>query len=281
MRVLIAGCGFAGTAIAERFAAAGHDVWGLRRRPGNLPNGITPLAADLTDAVTLHDLPENLDVAVYSAAPDASDAAAYARTYVGGLNNLIRALEPASRRLRRLLLTSSTGVYGQTDGRWVDEVTPPAPTTEKGKILLQAESLLLQSPWPATAIRLGGIYGPGRRRLIDNVRTGRAECVDGVVRYSNRIHRDDIASAVYHLANLDDAAGLYVGVDCLPAEQCEVLRWLAVQLGVDPPRARAATPADTGESNKRCSNRRLLSTGYAFRFPSYREGYADVLKASA
>jgi nucleoside-diphosphate-sugar epimerase len=276
LRVLVAGCGFAGTAIAERFAASGDEVWGLRRKPIALPAGVRAVAADVTEQASLVALPEGLDLVVYSAAPDRGDATAYEQTYIRGLGNLLLELRRRGSRLHRIVLTSSTGVYGQTDGSWVDETTSPAPRSEKSDILLRAEHLLLDSGWPATVVRLGGIYGPGRQRLIDNVRSGKEECVAGLTQYTNRIHRDDVAGVVFHLTKRELPHELYLGVDCLPAERCEVLRWLAAQLKAPAPRTRAATNRDA-QTNKRCSNRRLLTCGYEFRFPSYREGYADVL----
>jgi nucleoside-diphosphate-sugar epimerase len=242
-----------------------------------MPGGVDAVVADLTEQVSLAAVPESLDIVIFSASPDGGDAAAYERTYITGLRNLLEELQRRGNRPRRIMLTSSTGVYGHTDGSWVDETSPPAPQSEKSEILWRAERLLLESGWPAIAVRLGGIYGPGRQRLIDNVRAGKTECIDGLPQYTNRIHRDDIAGVVFHLARLEAPESLYLGVDCLPAERCEVLRWLAQHLDAAPPRTRPATADDAKQSNKRCSNRRLLASGYAFRFPSYREGYTDVL----
>jgi len=276
MNVLIAGCGFAGAAIAKRFGEAGHVVWGLRRDVSRLPEGVRPVAADLGDAGSLRTIPGHLDIIVYSAAPDASDAAAYERTYVKGVRNVLAAVGRRSSRLRRFLLTSSTGVYGRTDGGWVDEATPADPRSARSEMLLAGERALLAAGVPAIVIRLGGLYGPGRRRLLDNVRAGRTECITDLVQYTNRIHREDVAGAICHLAALDSAGELYLGVDDEPAERCEVLRWLAQRLQAPPPRERLARPEDAQQSNKRCSNRLLRSTGYVFRFPTYREGYAEV-----
>jgi nucleoside-diphosphate-sugar epimerase len=276
-RVLVIGCGFAGTAIAQRFADAGCEVWGLRRRAQPLPAAIRPLAADVTSAASLNVLPPDLDTVIYCAAPDGGDAASYERVYVHGVRNVLAAVRRSSPDLRRFFLTSSTGVYGRTDGGWVDEATPPAPASKRGRMLLASETEALSFAIPATILRLGGLYGSGRRRLLDSVRTGSAECVAGLRQYINRIHRDDVAGAVLHLASLATPAALYLGVDNEPAERCEVLRWLAARLHAPQPRARAATEADRAQSNKRCSNALLRAAGYELAFPTFREGYADVL----
>ena len=139
--------------------------------------------------------------------------------------------------------------------------------------------MLWNSPYPATVIRFGGIYGPGRTRLIDSLREGIATCVEQPPVYTNRIHRDDGAAALQHLMELYDPQPLYIGVDDHPAPHCEVLRWLAERLGVPGPTVvNAATAPDTLlRANKRCRNARLRASGFRFRYPSYKEGYAALL----
>lgn len=279
MRALVAGCGYVGTALAVRLAAAGHEVFGLRRRPAGLPGGIVPLAADLCDPASLSALPGGLDVVFYTAAADGRDEAGYRAAYPEGLGNLLDALARAPRPPRRVLFTSSTSVHAQDDGAWVDESSPAEPTHFTGRTVLAAEALLAASPLPGTALRLGGIYGPGRTRLLEQVRAGRAVVPEGPPLYTNRIHRDDAAGALDHLANLPAADPVYLGVDCDPAPLEEVLGWLAGQMGAPPlPRGEGATPSGRRRrTRKRCRNDRLRATGYRFRFPTFREGYGALL----
>jgi nucleoside-diphosphate-sugar epimerase len=145
--------------------------------------------------------------------------------------------------------------------------------------VLEGERLLLGSPFPATVLRLGGIYGPGRTRLIERVRRGLAVCPDGPPLYTNRIHRDDCAGALHHLMNVDQPDQIYIGVDHEPAEQCEILRWLAAQLGVSPPGVEPPSGSEVRrhQSNKRCSNAKLMASGYIFRYPAFRDGYMALL----
>lgn len=277
-RILIAGCGYVGTALGTRLTLEGHAVWGLRRRADVLPPSIRPLPADLTVHETLHELPTDLDFVFYTAAADASDDDGYRAAYVDGLRNLLNALDGQRRPLRRVFFTSSTGVYAHASGEWVDEESPAEPAEFSGIRVLEGERLLMDGPFPATVLRLGGIYGPGRARLIERVRQGLAVCQDGPALYTNRIHRDDCAGALRHLMTLAEPASLYVGVDHEPAEQCEVLRWLAGQLGLPPPRVEpfsGSTPRR--QSNKRCRNARLVASGYSFRYPGYRDGYSALL----
>lgn len=283
MRVLIAGCGYVGTALAERLAVEGGIVWGLRRDPKGLPSAVRPLAADLTDPGTLRNLPSGLECVVYTAAPDRVDDEAYRRIYVEGLSHVLDALQRQGQEPRRIFFTSSTAVYAQSGGEWVDEASATEPTHFSGMRMLEAERLLLGSPFPATILRLGGIYGPGRVGLIERVRRGEAVCIDGPPTYTNRIHRDDCAGALEHLIAHPQPENLYIGVDDEPADECAVLRWLATQLGVPLPRVeRSADLAPRRQrGNKRCRNARLVASGYIFRYPTFREGYGALLSCSA
>jgi nucleoside-diphosphate-sugar epimerase len=277
--VLIAGCGYVGTALGTRLASEGHVVWGLRRRPDALPSSIRPFVADLTVPETLEALPPGLDVVFYTASADASDDDSYRAAYVDGLRSLLHALDGQRQSLRRVFFTSSTGVYAQSSGAWVDETSPTEPAEFSGIRVLEGERLLLGGLFPATVLRLGGIYGPGRTRLIERVRRGIAVCTDGPPLYTNRIHRDDCAGALQHLMNVDQPDQIYLGVDHEPAEQCEVLRWLAAQLGVSPPGVEPPSGSEVRrhQSNKRCSNAKLVASGYVFRYSSFRDGYMALL----
>jgi nucleoside-diphosphate-sugar epimerase len=291
-QVLIAGCGYVGAALGERLAVEGHVVWGLRRHPEGLPPGVRPLAADLTDPGTLRNLPSGLEYVVYTAAPDRLDDEAYRSTYVDGLSYLLGALQRQGQKPRRVFFTSSTVVYAQSGGEWVDEASPTEPTHFSGMRMLEAEGLVLNGPLPATVLRLGGIYGPGRVGLIERVRRGEAVCAAGPPVYTNRIHRDDCAGGLQHLMSLPQPEGLYLGVDDEPADECAVLRWLADRLGVPPPRVENSTLGGAQgrrgpprprrrAGNKRCRNTKLLSSGYRFLYPTFREGYSTLLSRSS
>ncbi|MBM4256089.1 MAG: SDR family oxidoreductase [Deltaproteobacteria bacterium] len=278
-RVLIAGCGDVGTELGIRLAGDGHTVWGLRRNCDKLPAGISPFPADLTQPDTLCSLPSAVDVVFYTAAPSSSSAENYRATYVDGVRHLLSALVTQGHELQRFIFASSTGVYAQQSGEWVDESSPTEPVHFSGRELLSAEQIVLRSGFPAIVVRLGGIYGPGRTRLIDSVRHGTAECTAGPPVYTNRIHRDDCAGVLQHVMQLTQPNSVYVAVDNEPAEQSTVLRWLALQLGLPPPRTVPAGNADARghRSNKRCRNTKLVEAGYVFRYPTFREGYHALL----
>lgn len=290
LRILIAGCGYVGTQLGIELAEAGHRVWGLRRRTEALPSVIEPLAADLMEPSTLGNLPQGLNHIIYATAADGPGEEAYRRAYLEGTGHLLEALAAQGGRPRRFFFVSSTAVYGQQNGEWVDETSTTEPDAMNGKILLDAEARVLAGPFPATVLRLGGIYGPGRTRLIRMVESGEATVSPEAPSYTNRIHRDDAAGMLGHLIDRDEAAArgegtpptqIYLGVDGEPAPRHEVFDWLADQLGVSRPRRVAAeeAPRRGRGGNKRCRSVRVLESGYALRYPSFREGYGEMLAA--
>lgn len=278
-KVLIIGCGYVGAALGEKLAAQGHHVWGMRRNPDNLPDSIKPLRADVHDKDLGDLLPEGLDFIFYTLSSGGGGEAGYRAAYADGPKNLLEAIDKKGENPKRIFFTSSTAVYAQTDGGRVDEESPTQPTHYAGHILLEGERVLLESDYPATILRLSGIYGPGRTRLIDAVRAGQAEVQEGPPRFTNRIHRDDCAGALAHLMKMDAPEAIYVGVDDEPADRRKVLNWLAERLGVPQPRVAAGgeAPSARAAANKRCSNARLKATGYRFLYPSYRDGYTEMI----
>lgn len=276
-RVLIAGCGYVGSRLAELLVEDGLDVWGLKRRAVGLPDGVVALEADVTDPATLRPLPAGLDAVVYAVSPADRTADAYRLAYVEGLENVLDALATPV----RVVLVSSTGVYGHADGRWVDEETPAHPADPTAELVLAGEAVARRTGAPGVVVRLGGIYGPGRTRTIRMVMAGDAPCLAPDV-YGNRIHRDDAAGALRHVLRLEDPAPVYLGVDRDPAPLRDVYAWIAERGGArDPCEDEEAGEAGVGRrrgANKRCSSRRLHDSGYAFRYPTFREGYEPFVE---
>lgn len=225
-----------------------------------------PLVADLSD-------PDSLKVVrhaglirsiVYCASADGRTDEAYERAYVRGLDNVLDAVD--ARLIERVVFTASTAVYHQKEG-WVDEDSPTEPTHFTGKRLLEAEAVLHAFPAATTSLRLAGIYGPGRTRLVRKVESGDA----GADRYTNRIHLEDCAGAIDHILQLDHPAPTYVGVDDDPAPLSEVAGFIAARLDV------AAPLIEGPPVGKRCRNARLLESGYALSVPTFRDGYPAIV----
>lgn len=274
MRVLIAGAGYVGLALAALLADE-HDVYALRRSPSptQVP-GVRTVTADLTTPDSLRGLPR-MDAIAITVSADERSAPAYERAYISSILQLRSQLEIEAIRPDRWVFTSSTAVYGDTEGDFVDEDSSTDPSGFAGRTLLRAEQQVLGAPWTATVLRLGGIYGPGRTRLLEQVRRGEATA-PSTPTYTNRIHRDDAAGALRHLLLLPEPDPVYLGVDHDPAERGEVLSWLAQQLGAPAPRVDTHR---TTRGNKRARNDRLVHSGYRFRYPTYREGYASLIPA--
>ena len=273
--ILIAGCGDVGGALARRLVADGHEVYGLRRRTHLLPAGVRPVAADLRAPATLRAVPGGLDAVCYTAAADARSTDAYQAAYVDGVRNLLHAVARTSAPAR-VLYASSTRVHPQDAGEWVDEDAPTGGADPYARLLLAGEAAARAGAASAVAVvvRLAGIYGPGRTRLIDRVRAGEA-CAAS---WTNRIHRDDCAGVLRHLLRIERPLPLYLGVDHQPATECAVMDWIAARLGLPaPPRANA----DAGACGKRCRNARLAASGYAFEQRGFRDGYGALLAGQA
>jgi nucleoside-diphosphate-sugar epimerase len=272
-RVLLAGCGDLGQRVAQRLIDRGASVWALRRHPPTEQGAIRWLRGDLSDPASLVGLPTGITRVVFLPAPGARDEATYRAVFVDGLRHLFGALDRAA--CRRVLFVSSSAVYGEHDGAWVDETTPAEPLGFNGRVLLEAEAWLAAQACSSVALRLAGIYGPGRMQLVERLRSGQARVPREVPHWANRIHVDDAADALVHLLMLDEVLPLYVGADDTPLPLDVLYDFLARQMGVSVP-AEGSAPAAIG--SKRLSNARLRASGFIPRWPDAREGYAALIQ---
>ncbi|PIE40822.1 MAG: NAD(P)-dependent oxidoreductase [Gammaproteobacteria bacterium] len=274
-KVLLVGCGDIGAVLGEYLANNNFDVTGLRRTPvEDAP--FKMLAVDLFAPDTLSQLDNDYDFIVYTATPSQMTAQAYEAIYVQGLQNLMAAIAPPK---ERLLLVSSSGVYHQSKGEWVDEQSATQPQRFTGEVLLRSEQLALET-WPnTTVVRFSGIYGPGRFRLINKVQQG-CRVTETPPKYTNRIHRDDCAGLLAFMIEqqLQGVAldSIYIGSDHDPATEAEVLDYIASLLGLPAPE-RETVGNEPVNQNKRCSNQKVLDLGYRFKFPTYKEGYRELV----
>jgi len=267
--ILIAGAGDLGLAVAARLARQGTAVMTLNRSGRGVPDAVA-VVADLGQPDTLRTLPL-IRTVILTVAPPTPNDDGYRLAYVDGPRNLLDALGSS---VTRVIVVSTTGVYGENRGGWVDETTPTEPLRSTAGLVRVGEDAISQRQ-PTTIVRASGIYGPGRTRLIDQVRSGEARIAPNrAPQWTNRIHRDDLADAVVHLAGLTDPPPLVIATDHQPAPRDEVYQFLAdhfvVSLAIDDD----TTPTPTG---KRCHNDLLVATGWQPRYPTYREGYEQVL----
>jgi len=272
-RVLLAGCGDLGLRLARRLQAHGAEVWALRRQPPVAGHdGIHWLRADLTQPATLAGLPAGITHLAYLPAPGTRDPAVYQAVFRAGLPALMAALD--TRALRRVLFVSSSAVYGDNHGGWVDETTPPAPAGFNGRVLLDTENWLAGQGLPAVSLRLAGLYGPGRLQLIERLRAGTARAPRHRPHWANRLHIDDAAAAAAHLLALPRPETVYIGCDDTPLPLHELYAHLARLAGAPEP---ADGPAPAAVGSKKLSNARLRASGLALQWPDARAGYAALL----
>lgn len=260
--VVVIGAGDLGSRVAQLRAAKGEQVFALRRQvlDARDSNGVNWLAADLASGAGLDALPTAPDAVVVAVAPDERSETAYRALYVDGV---ARALERFT-GLPRLVFVSSTAVYGEDAGAWIDEDTASVPPAFNGRVLLAAETSAARFATHATALRLSGLYGPGR----DFLRRSALQASAGRRHWSNRIHVADAAAAVSRLLDVPAPPSVLLGSDDAPALQWQVMNFLRAQAGLPP------LPEPDGPiSGRRISNARLRALGWLPRYPSYREGY--------
>jgi nucleoside-diphosphate-sugar epimerase len=268
-RVLMVGCGDLGARIARHLITAGGTLYTLTRTPVlQLP--VYSLIGDVSQISSLPRLPEALSELVYCLTPAVRDEVHYRRAYPEGLRNVLARF--GSSPAPRVTFISSTAVYGEMGGGWVDEFSRCAPDAWNGRVLLEAEGIALDAHPGSIVLRLGGIYGPGRDSLVRNVQAVRPISA-AALEWGNRIHVDDAAAAAGYLIGAA-RSGIYNGVDSEPASAATVMDWIAEHLQ-QPPLPRPEQPFAQG--GRRVANARLLATGFCFRYPNFRSGYASLL----
>ncbi len=278
-RVLIAGCGYVGTTTADLFHAAGWGVEGWTHSEGSvaaLRDKPYPICAvDITARHAIEAAAGQFDAVIHCASSGGGGAESYQRVYFEGAQNLLAVLQPPA-----FLYTSSTSVYAQTGGEWVDEESAAEPAHETGRILRATEELVRQNG--GVVARLAGIYGPGRSALLRKFLSGAARIEEGDARYLNQVHRDDIAAAILRLVTMPNESQIVNVTDNEPQTQRECYAWLATKLNRPLPPLAPGGERKRGPSNKRVSIRKLRALGWELRFPSFQCGMEkSVLPASA
>jgi len=277
-KVLIVGCGDLGVELARQLQSQDLIPIGLRRS-FNVDSSFDYIQADVTQPSSLSVVSNlNPDFLVYCVAASAQTDENYRQHYVEGLRNVLNALDGAI-SLKHVFFVSSTRMYGQTTDALLDENSVPQDADFGGLRLLEAENLLKQTgkSWTHSALRLTGIYGPGRNRMLNLAANLSNWPMQNT--WSNRIHRDDAAAFIVHLIQMlldgQSVQDCYVVTDSCPVSQYEVLRWIASQMGME-----VGTEIPEIIGGKRMSNKRMLSTGFSFKYPDYKAGYSAMLKTA-
>ncbi|MFC3152599.1 NAD-dependent epimerase/dehydratase family protein [Litoribrevibacter euphylliae] len=281
LSVLIAGFGDIGHRIADALtdqaeaATIPITLTAIRRQPEQHPQ-VEVLNWDMqSPAISL----PTVDYVIFCVSADELTEQGYQRSYLDAQTQLINALTTQNVPVQHYFFCSSSSVYGQNNHEWVDEQSLAEPTRFTGKKMLEAEAIAFNSPWPSTAIRATGLYGPGRTRMMSQVLEGKIAAAEPEC-YSNRIHVDDLAGFYAHLIiehhthNLE-LAPIYLACDDAPVALHQVQTWMADQLEIT---QREEVPAGRTGS-KRISNALMKSTGFRLTYPSYQEGMPPLLAA--
>lgn len=279
MTKLIIGCGYLGSRLAESWRAGGEHVLATTRRPGRAvelaARGIEPIRCDVLDAASLTALPRVEEV-VYCVGLDRTAGASMRQVYVEGLQAVLRAL-PGS---PRLVYVSSTSVYGQSDGSWIDESAATEPPDTSGQVVLEAEQVLRRHRPDAVVLRFAGIYGPGRLLRARDLLAGRVLAIDAE-KWLNLIHVEDGARAL-QAALARARPGSVVNVcDDRPVSRRAFYTRVAEVIGAPPPRFEAPPePLPAADRvNRRILNRRMHEDlGVRLRFPDSLDGVASAVQ---
>ena len=276
--ILIAGCGRLGLPLAKRLVEDGHQVTGVRRTAdSNLDTNIQWRFTDLVTDSALSCLDQPFELAVIILPPASRTEEGYAQTYETGLHNLLNRLSVLNPDIK-LIFVSSTSVYGQSQGEWVDETSTTQPARYNGQYLLRAEAAVLSfAKNRSTIIRFSGIYG-GSLYLIKQM-VSKAEVQRTPSTFTNRIHEKDCVRVLQHLVSrrLSDIEqnSLYIGSDLDNASQWRIANWVSEKLETSKPKPWNTTIQVN--QNKRCRSTLLQQTGFEFHYPSFKEGYSELL----
>jgi nucleoside-diphosphate-sugar epimerase len=284
---LVVGHGYLGSRVADLWRSAGETVFATTRDPRKAADltvsGLWPIVCDVTDPVSLTNAAEHIDgvdTVLYTVGFDRTSAHARRDVYVSGLRNVLDIVPTST---RRVIYVSTTGVYGQDDGGWIDEDSRCQPLRESGRVILDAERQLQSHRLGARAIilRLAGIYGPGRIPSLGDLRDG-VPILASADGYINLIHVEDASRIVIAAEAHANVPRTYLVSDGTPVLRRqfydEVSRLFRTPQAVFEEQSERIDRR--GNTSKRVSNARLLAeTGVRLKYPTYREGLAAIAHA--
>jgi len=288
--LVVFGCGYVGTALAEAAQAQGARVTALTRNEEKAAmlraRGIEVIVAELAATDWHGRIEGRVDFAANLVSAAAPTPEGYRASYVEGMRSILA--WAASRPIGTLVYTSSTGVYPQGGGAHVDESASTEGASPTGRILVEAENLLRAAPASAVArsfvLRCAGIYGPGRHYLLNALRAGTTRFGGEPGFRMNLVHRDDIVAAIMSCCAAPAQVGsdLFNLSDGAPATRAELVGWLARSLGAPEPVFDGAVPSARKGGEPTPDRiivadriRRVLA--WAPRCADYRAGYAPLL----
>ena len=290
--VFIAGCGYLGLALAKELREKRVAVGALTRNVAQAARlrqlGLREVVVADLDNRDWHAMLRHDYKAVVNCVSSAGGGlAGYQKSYVGGQESILEWAQIAQPKL--ICYTSSTSVYPDCEGHWIDETATIDPQTDTASILYQAEEILLDRgcyAGEAVVLRLAGIYGPGRHYLIDQVKEGAPVLPGNGQHHMNLIHRDDAVSAIMAVIKSYSAiaSGIYNVCDGQPFKQGEIVKWIAKSLRVNCPsfdptlKPRSARRSSGKAPDRKISCKKLnAATSWQPAYSDFKSGYTALL----
>lgn len=268
MKIGILGCGYIGQAAAKYWKAKGHEV-SVTTRDSTKIEFLSSMADHVycLERESLEQFLKNQETLIIAVAP--GHKAEYSQTYLGTANKIVQFL-PQLSSLRQLIYTSSTSVYGECHGDWMDENRSPFPLNEQAQILLETENIFLSCRSADTKVciyRLGEIYGPGRQ-IVNRLKRMSSHSLPGNgENFTNMIHQQDVVNALDFALNRE-LDGLFNLCNDFHIPRRELYERLCLEHGLKPIQWDASLKSFHG-GNKRITNDKLKKLGFEFVFPEF------------
>ena len=273
-RLLIVGCGKLGQQVGLFAKDMPLDLIGLKRKKITSTN-LKILEQDIFEE-SFFDKVKNFSphFIIYCLSSDSPSEKSYQKNYVDGLKQVIESTK-YSKNFQHLFFISSTSVYGENSGQFIDEFSETAPENYRGIILLEAERLMESVDFNYTVIRLSGIYGTGRNYMI-NLSQDIARWPE-FDRWTNRVNEEDAASFILFLLtqclNNKVPEKLYLLSDKDPVRLYDLLNWIRQQLNLN----ENSKPNLRPVLGKRLRSLIIPTLQFKYKFPSYKLGYKKLL----
>ena len=276
LKILIVGCGQLGFSIVKNADPDIFKLYGfsrsLRKSPPSIEmHQVDILKAEAIDAIKLI----NPEIIIYAVSADTQSIESYQEHYVAGLKNTYEAILELD-HFKHLFFVSSTRVYGQKTTKILSELDIAEPSDYGGEALMEAETVARQLKDKATILRLSGIYGPNRKRMIQLAQSNPGNW-PATNNWSNRIHEEDAARFIVFLMKRimmkESIESLYLVTDGVPTKQYDVLTWIRnrLQLTTD------TIELPILESGKQLQSVLLNQTGFVLKYPDFTYGYEAII----
>ena len=276
LKVLIIGCGQLGFSIVNNADSDVFKLYGfsrsLRKSPASIEmHQVDILKTEAIDAIKL----VNPEIIIYAVSADTQSIESYQDHYVLGLKKTYEAILELD-HFKHLFFVSSTRVYGQRTTKILSELDIAEPSDYGGEALMEAETVARQLKDKATILRLSGIYGPNRKRMIQLAQSNPGNW-PATNNWSNRIHEEDAARFIVFLMKRimmkESIEPLYLVTDGVPTKQYDVLTWIRnrLQLTTD------TIELPILESGKQLQSVLLNQTGFVLKYPDFTYGYEAII----